>query len=203
MEEIKADGMQTEKSEELEALKRNGSREKIQKIKEIIQASDMVLLGFGDQFSEKTAEPAKILKAYEGVSQLIQGKPWFAVTVNTDDLIYESGMNRFFVVAPCGSQTSGNVITNENYDESEYLPQWQFYMNWLSATLGKRLCILELGVGLTYPSVIRMPFEKMAMINQKAFLIRIHSKLAQVPEELAERSLCIPKYPVDFLLEKR
>ena len=175
----------------------------IEQIKEKIQQSDMVLIGVGDEFTEKKGKNTKeeILQAYQKVMDLVKGKPWFLVTINTDDLVYDAGVNSFFVVAPCGSERSGNVITNENYDESGYLPQWQYYMNWLTSTIGKKLCILELGVGMAYPSVIRMPFERTALYNQKASMIRIHSKLAQVPEEIQGRSVCCDENPVKFLNE--
>lgn len=172
----------------------------MEQLTEIIQQSDMVLIGVGDEFTEKKGNTKEeILQAYQKVMELINGKPWFLVTVNTDDLVYDAGVNSFFVVAPCGSDRSGNVITNENYDESGYLPQWQYYMNWLTSTIGKKLCILELGVGMAYPSVIRMPFERTALYNQKSSLIRIHSKLAQVPEEIQNRSVCYDENPVRFL----
>ena len=174
---------------------------KIEKIREIIEQSDMVLIGVGDEFTEKKASREEILNAYQKVMELVKGKPWFLVTINTDDLVYDAGVNSFFVVAPCGSERSGNVITNENYDESGYLPQWQYYMNWLTSTIGKKLCILELGVGMAYPSVIRMPFERTALYNQKASMIRIQSKLAQVPEEIQGRSVCCDENPVKFLNE--
>lgn len=169
-------------------------------VQRIVADSDMVLIGVGDEFTEKKAAREEILAAYQKLQELTAGKPWFLVTLNTDDLVYEAGLNSFFIVAPCGSEKSGNVITNEHYDGSAYLPQWQYYRNWLAATIGKKLCILELGVGMAYPSVIRMPFEKTAIWNQKAHLIRIHSKLAQVPKEIEEKSLCIPMRPVNFLL---
>ena len=57
-------------------------------------------------------------------------------------------------------------------------------------------------MGLSYPSVIRLPFERTALFNQKAVLVRIHSKLAQAPEELAGRSICIPEEPVAYLNRK-
>lgn len=173
----------------------------MEEILRVIQDSDMVLIGIGDEFTEKKAQRAQIIEAYNYVNQMIQGKPWFAVTVNTDDLIYESDLNSFFIVAPCGSDAAGNTVTMENYDESVYLPQWKYYMNWLTATIGKKLCILELGVGMAYPSVIRMPFEKTAVFNEKAHLIRIHSKLAQVPEQLEARCICISEKPVEFLIK--
>ena len=170
-------------------------------IEEMIQASDMVLIGVGDEFTRKKADEEDILKAYRKLMDLVKGKPWFLVTINTDDLVYDAGVNKFFVVAPCGSERSGNVVTNDDYDESEYLPQWQYYLNWLTSTIGKNLCVLELGVGMAYPSVIRMPFERTVQYNQKASMIRIHSKLAQVPEEIQDRSVCYEKEPVKFLNE--
>lgn len=173
----------------------------IEQIKEKIQQSDMVLIGVGDEFTEKKGKNTKeeILQAYQKVMDLVKEKPWFLVTVNTDDLVYDAGVNRFFVVAPCGSDRSGNVVTNEDYDESCYLSQWQYYRNWLTSTIGKKLCILELGVGMAYPSVIRMPFERTVLYNQKSSMIRIHSKLAQVPEEIQGRSICYDENPVKFL----
>lgn len=171
----------------------------MKQIEQIIQESDMVLIGIGDEFTERKAEKEEILKAYQRLMDLVKGKPWFLVTVNTDDLVYDAGVNRFFVVAPCGSERSGNVVTNENYDESGYLPQWQYYMNWLTSTIGKKLCVLELGVGMAYPSVIRMPFERTVLYNQKSSMIRVHSKLAQVPEEIQNRSVCYDENPVKFL----
>lgn len=183
-------------------------------MEDILQAlngADAVLIGTGDEFTVKKVMRAgdeaaageaareQIIRAYDRLAKLVEGKPWFAVTVNTDDLIYESKLNRFFIVAPCGSEAAGNVVTMEHYDESAYLPQWQFYKNWLASTLGKKLVILELGVGLAYPSVIRLPFETTAICNQKSVLVRVHSKLAQVPEELSGRSICVSENPVSFL----
>ena len=64
---------------------------------------------------------------------------------------------------------------------------------------GKKLCVLELGVGMAYPSVIRMPFERTVQYNQKATMIRIHGKLAQVPDEIKDRSVCYDENAVSFL----
>lgn len=172
------------------------------RIKEMITQADMVLLGFGDEFTDRKASREEVVRAYDKVEELIHGKPWFAVTVNTDDLIYESKLNDFFIVAPCGSEKAGNVVTMENYDESAYLPKWQFYMNWLTSTIGKKLLILEFGVGLAYPSVIRMPFERTVQFNQKASLVRIHSKLAMTGSEIETRSYCVNVEPITFLFGK-
>ncbi|MDO4632362.1 MAG: hypothetical protein Q4B01_00730 [Eubacteriales bacterium] len=173
-----------------------------EQVKKKAAEADMLLIGIGPELSLKKHSREELLAAYHEISKLAAGKPWFAITLNTDDVIYESELNRMFIVAPCGSDASGNVITNENYDESEYLPQWEFYRNYLSATIGKKLCILEFGVGMEYPSVVRMPFERLVQWNQKAELVRVHKKLAFVPPEAEERSLCIAEDAQQFLTQE-
>lgn len=42
-------------------------------------------------------------KAYEALARLLEGKNYFIVTLATDDMIYESGLNPERIVAPCGS----------------------------------------------------------------------------------------------------
>lgn len=106
------------------------------------------------------------------------------------------------VCGRCDSALSFNHINTENYDESGYLPEWQIYMKWLQGTLNKKLCLLELGVGLKFPSVIRWPFEKTAFFNQKAVLYRVHSRLYQMSEELKDKGFSIEKDPVDFLFHR-
>ena len=62
----------------------------MERIREAIKNADAVLIGVGDEFTQRKAEKEQIIRAYNKVAELIEGKPWFAVTVNTDDLIYES-----------------------------------------------------------------------------------------------------------------
>ena len=62
----------------------------------------------------------------------------------------------------CGKPLVLNNIYTEKYDENGYLKQWSVYTKWLQTTLNRKLLILELGVGMQYPSVIRWPFEKIA-----------------------------------------
>ena len=80
-----------------------------------------------------------------------------------------------------------------------YLDQWNVYTKWLQGTMNRGLCVLELGVGMNYPGVIRFPFEKMVYYNQKAFLYRVHSRLYQLGAKIADRGRGIAENPVDFL----
>lgn len=106
----------------------------------------------------------------------------------------------FPVCAECTKPLWFNLISSPDYKEEGYLPQWQVYTKWLQGTLNRNLCILELGVGLQFPQVIRFPFEKIGFYNQKARFFRIHSRLYQLTEELKDRGTAIAQNPVDFLL---
>ena len=99
----------------------------------------------------------------------------------------------------CGSPLILNSIYTENYDEKGYLEQWQNYTKWLQGTLNRRLLVLELGVGLQCPSVIRWPFEKVAFFNQKASFWRVNENLYQLSEELGGKGTSISMNAIDWL----
>lgn len=99
----------------------------------------------------------------------------------------------------CGSKLRFNQIGVGQYAEEGYLGQWNEYMKWLQRTVNKKLCVLELGVGMEYPTVIRFPFEKIVLYNQKAFLYRVHSSLYQIGEGIGDRGCAVKENPIDFL----
>lgn len=101
----------------------------------------------------------------------------------------------------CGNELVFNNIYLENYLEEGYLSNWDRYMKWTQGTLNKKLLILELGVGLLVPSVIRWPFEKIAFFNQKSTFYRIHETLYQMTEELQNKGNSIAQNAVDFFAE--
>jgi len=102
----------------------------------------------------------------------------------------------------CGARLVLNTVYTESYDENGYLKDWSRYTKWLQGTLNKKLCILELGVDLTYPSIIRWPFEKIAFYNQKAHFIRVNEKLYHMSEEIKDKGISVSKNAVQWLLEK-
>lgn len=97
-----------------------------QNIKEVIQEAEMILVGIGQEFAplipeyDGEAELApyakskflrelpndyEIIRAYDQLRELIGAKPYFVVTLNTDDLIYRSALENDLIVAPCGSMS--------------------------------------------------------------------------------------------------
>ena len=101
----------------------------------------------------------------------------------------------------CGSALVLNTVYTECYDENGYLKDWSRYTKWLQGTLNKRLCILELGVDLSYPSIIRWPFEKVAFYNNKAHFVRVNEKLYHMSEEIKEKGISVSKNAVEWLSE--
>lgn len=99
----------------------------------------------------------------------------------------------------CGHKMVMNHIGVRKYSEEGYLKKWNLYMKWLQGSLNKKLCVLELGVGMKYPTVIRWPFEKVTFINHKAKFVRVHEQLFQLTEEIKEKGISIRENPVDFL----
>lgn len=101
----------------------------------------------------------------------------------------------------CGGKLCFNLKEVPCYNEKGYLPMWEKYTKWLQGTLHRNVCVIELGVGFQYPSVIRWPFEKVAFFNQKANFFRIHETLYQLSDELKNKGTAIEANPVQFLLE--
>ncbi len=99
----------------------------------------------------------------------------------------------------CGAGMILNVVQAKHYDERGYLSDWQSYTKWLQGSVNRKLLVLELGVGMQFPGVIRIPFEKIAFLNQKAKMYRIHENLYQFPEQLGEKGVGIAENTIDWL----
>ena len=103
------------------------------------------------------------------------------------------------ICSKCGKSLIMNHIGAKKYSEEGYLKKWSTYMKWLQGSLNKNIRILELGVGMKYPSVIRWPFERVALINNKAKFMRVHERLFQLTEDIKDKGISIEENPIDFL----
>lgn len=103
------------------------------------------------------------------------------------------------VCPKCGDKLRFNQLGVTRYAEEGYLDHWNSYTRWLQGTVNRRLCVLELGVGMEYPTIIRFPFEKVVFYNQKAFLYRIHAKLYQIDAKIDDRGVGIQADALDFM----
>jgi NAD-dependent SIR2 family protein deacetylase len=100
----------------------------------------------------------------------------------------------------CGEPLAfNNILCESNYVEEGYKPQWERYTKWLQGTLNRKICIIELGVGMNLPNIIRWPFEKIAFYNNKASFFRINGGIYQMTEEIADKGVSIEMNAVEFL----
>ncbi len=99
----------------------------------------------------------------------------------------------------CNTSLVFNNVNAQNYLEEGYLDKWQIYKKWLQGTVNKKICLLEIGVGMKYPTVIRWPFEKITFYNRKAELFRVHSRIYQITGEIKERGHGLCQKPEEFL----
>lgn len=113
----------------------------------------------------------------------------------------EKGKALLGVCPECGAGLVLNHVRADHYNEDGYLERWRLYTKWLQGTLNRKLLVLELGVGMEYPTVIRWPFEKTAFFNQKAFFCRVNEKLYQLTEELAGKGWGISQNAIDWLVQ--
>lgn len=99
----------------------------------------------------------------------------------------------------CNLPMEFNSLYSDKYKEAGYTEMWKLYTKWLQGTLNRKLCVLELGVSLDYPSVIRFPFEKIAFFNQKAVFIRVHEKLYHLSDEIGQKGISHKENAISFL----
>lgn len=145
-----------------------------------INDAEKILVGIGEALNGKGDEAMAV---YNKVLGLVEGKDYYVISVCEDGAIVDCGFDRSRLVTP--------VDENDDY--------WNDYNNWLGRTLNKRLVLLEIGVGLKYPGVIRWPFEKIAFVNAKAQMFRIHKSLYQTTEELGDKCIGIEADPLEYL----
>ena len=205
----------------------------LEQIRQSIELAQMVLVGIGTEFAvkeeaqedpfftelAKTAqtdpaaaallafhksqkkvggcEKVQVQKAYEVLADLLKDKNYFVISLCEDGLLEQAGLkeNRILTPAKEGEEeTDSGVYPTDS---------WETYTKWLQGTLNRNLVILELGVGMELPQLIRFPFEKVAYFNQKSCLYRVHSHLYQMTEEIKERGYSVPMHPVTLLLEEK
>lgn len=118
-------------------------------------------------------------------------KSYFNKEIKLDELVEP-------VCDICGQKKRFNQIGVNKYAEEGYLPQWNIYTKWLQGTVNRKTCVIEMGVGMQLPTVIRWPFERIVYYNKKAFLYRIHPSLYQLEEKIADRGIGIKEKPVKF-----
>lgn len=155
-----------------------------------IKDADMILVGIGEELSTEKNQTNELINFYNVLAEMIADKNYFIISINSDSVVFDSELNHERITAPFSE-------TEEISPEGDDI-MWEKYMKWLPGTLNKKLVVLELGVLLTKPNVIRWPFERAVMLNEKSHLIRVNKTIPQLPLELKERATSIDDNPLYF-----
>lgn len=121
-----------------------------------------------------------------------------ASCINGDDNLSSTNQMR---CSNCGREIIPNTVNSEKYLESGYIDQWGKYQKWLMGTVNHNLLILELGVTMQYPKLIRWPFEKMVSYNNKSKLVRVCKQFPYLTPETKDKGISIKKNAVEFVNE--
>lgn len=92
----------------------------------------------------------------------------------------------------CGGPMAMNLRCDRYFVEDAHWNQaagrYGAFLEWAA---GRRLVLLELGVGFNTPAIIRFPFEKMMRENKDWRMIRLNLTEAMIPEVLQNRAVGI------------
>ena len=158
--------------------------------------AEMVVIGIGEEWNAylEKQEYQDLLAFY---APYLENKNYICITSSKKNEFSRGSLNPKREVQTL--LLEAEQITSEKKEEVE--KQWDLYNKWLSATLNKKLMLIELGEGFLIPNLIRWPFEKVTFINQKSVLYRINGQLPQLPENISERAAAVSESSYDFLQE--
>lgn len=92
----------------------------------------------------------------------------------------------------CHGKMEVNLRKDEYFVEDNYWHNHsQAYENFVDENKDKNLVLLELGVGFNTPSIIRFPFEQMALNFKHTTLIRINDKYIKTAFDLKDKAILI------------
>lgn len=182
-----------------------------------IDTYDGILLGFGTElFKQKNEDIEEILEA---LAKYLEHKNYFIISSVKSDILRKSSLNQKRIVCPyleavgmasdnenstdkakvddkVDDKAADNIddkaddkVDNNADNKVDENRQWDLYNKWLSGTLAKKLLVIELGEGFNNPNLIKWPFERIVMINEKAHFYRVHSTFYQIPPEINKKSV--------------
>ncbi len=92
----------------------------------------------------------------------------------------------------CGSKMDMNLRKDANFVQDDiWYEMGDRYSSFINENKDKNLVLLELGVGMNTPSVIKYPFWQLTYNNKNASLITISKDTLGVPKEIINQSIVI------------
>lgn len=94
----------------------------------------------------------------------------------------------------CGRPMTMNLRADDSFVQDQgWYRAARRYEAFLERCQGRRLLLLELGVGMNTPGIVKYPFWRMAAQNPQAFYVCLNQNRSFVPRQIADRSLCLER----------
>lgn len=92
----------------------------------------------------------------------------------------------------CGKPMTMNLRSDNHFVEDKgWHKASKRYTDFLSRHRNSHILFLEIGVGYNTPGIIKYPFWQMTMQNPRAVYACVNLDKANVPQEIADKSICI------------
>ena len=103
--------------------------------------------------------------------------------------------SKYVPVCPvCGGTMDVNLRVNQYFvEDAHWRESAERYEKFVNKHLESRLVMLELGVGMNTPGIIRYPFEQIAYDDKNAILIRFNDGWTVGAKENVDRTITFPE----------
>ena len=123
----------------------------------------------------------------------------FAFAEDGTLLLPESGAPRMAITTDLipycpddGAEMTTNLRADERFvEDAGWHTAAARYEDWLAHSKGRRMLLLELGVGINTPGIIKYPFWRMTAVRADVTFVSINKGMAYVPDAIAARSIVI------------
>ena len=100
----------------------------------------------------------------------------------------------------CGEPMTMNLRSDDTFVEDlGWNEAASRYVDWVQARLDKKLLLLELGVGMNTPAIIKYPFWKLTAQYPNITYICVNSGEAECPKEIEDRAIVVKADVADLI----
>ena len=174
-----------------------------QKLFELVKDKDYFVLTTNvDHQFQKAGFDKQRLFYTQGDYGLFQcSKPCHRATYDNEEVVREMVKRQKDMKIPtgliphcpvCGKPMTMNLRADDTFVQDDgWYRAAERYSEFLRRHKETKMLLLELGVGMNTPGIIKYPFWQMAAQNPNAYYVSINAGEAYAPEEIRERAICV------------
>ena len=100
----------------------------------------------------------------------------------------------------CGRNMEMNLRADDKFvQDAGWYEHAKLYQDFIDKLKGKKVVLIEIGVGYNTPAIIKYPFERMTYQNKNFNLIRINKDYPIASEEISSKTICFDEDTMQVL----